>query len=446
MHVTVEDQSSVKKIIHIEVPEADVTQALDSAYDELRKTVKVKGFRQGKAPRNVLVGMYKKDVHADVASKLIQNTCLKAIEETKLNILGQPVVESLSELNDKGSYKYDAIVEIRPEIAAIEYKGLALTKYLYRATEEEVDAQLQMLQKNQAKLEKISEDRPAQEGDAVLIDLEGSQNGNPVPAFEKSENTTLQIGEGKISKDFDAKLIGMMPGESKTFDITFPQDHNDPQLAGGNVSFLVTLKEIREEILPELNDEFAKKLGPFETIEAVKQQIKAHLTEGYEKRIEQELHEQIYDALAQRVDFELPEILVNYELNSMYEETKMSFAAQNMDVEKLGFSFEVFKEKYLNVAENKARRHLILGQIITQESIELSNEEFEKELETLAQTVQQPIDIVKKHYNDNPDSRESFRFTLLEKKALELILSESVIEEKEPELVTSDDKGNDETS
>ncbi|MCP4671721.1 MAG: trigger factor, partial [Desulfobacula sp.] len=308
MQVTVEDQSSVKKILHIEVSEHDVNRELNDAYNKLKKTAKVKGFRPGKVPRSVLEGMFKKDVHNDVTSKLIQSSFVEAIEETKLNILGHPKVDP-PQLDQKGPYKYDAAVEIRPEMDDIDFKGLSLTKTLHKAGEDEVDGQIQMLRKNQAVLEPIKEDRPAKEDDAAMVDYEASKDGNPIDDLPNEEGKTMRIGQGFISKDFDQELIGMKPGDKKEFEIHMPQDYFKKDLADLDISFTVTLKEIREEILPELDDKFAKGFGQFESLDALKGEIEKNLKQGYDKRIEQELNEQIFTALIEKTDFELPDTL-----------------------------------------------------------------------------------------------------------------------------------------
>ena len=185
MKVTVEDRSSVKKVMHIEIPEADVTRALDDAYKTLKKTAKVKGFRPGKTPRGVLERLYKKDVHADVVSKLIQDAYVDAMKETQLKIVGSPVVDP-PELADKADYCFDAEVEVQPEIADIDFTGLTLKKNLYKASDEEVEVQVKMMQKNLAKREPIDEQRPAQNGDFVQVDYEGFKDGKPFEETKKN--------------------------------------------------------------------------------------------------------------------------------------------------------------------------------------------------------------------------------------------------------------------
>ena len=219
MQVTVEDKSSVKKVLHIEVSEQEVKKEIDNAFKELKKTAKVKGFRPGKVPRSVLERMFKKDVNADVAGKLIQSSFIDAVKEKDLAFIGRPEITP-PEFEGTGPYAYDAVVEIEPELGEIEYKGLPLTKTLYKVSDGEVDAQLEMLRKNMAKLEPVKEDRPVKDGDSVLLDYEGTKDGEPFEETKKTENFTMKIGSASISKDFDDQVKDMKPGDEKSFDIT----------------------------------------------------------------------------------------------------------------------------------------------------------------------------------------------------------------------------------
>ena len=258
MPFKVEDVSSVKKTLHIEIPQDEVVRELDKAYNQLKKSAKVKGFRPGKVPRSVLERMFKKDVHADVSSRLIQSSFIDAIKQTELNIVGNPELDP-PELVVDSPYKYDATVEITPEIDDIDFKGLKLKRTLHAASDDEVDIQLKSLQKGMAQQEKISEDRPARKEDFVALDLKGFQNGEPVAEFADAENFSLQIGKEIISKDFDDQLIGMKPGDSKAFSVKFDKDFPNEKLAEQEIDFEVVLNEIRKEVLLPINDSLAKK-------------------------------------------------------------------------------------------------------------------------------------------------------------------------------------------
>jgi trigger factor len=432
MKVTVEDRSSVKKVMHIEIPEADVTRELDDAYKTLKKTAKVKGFRPGKTPRGVLERLYKKDVNADVTGKLIQDAYVAALKETELKVVGSPKVEP-PELKAGAAYHFDADVEVQPEIADIDYTGLKLKKTLYQASDEEVEVQIQMMQKNLAKREPIDEERPAQDGDFVQVDYEGFKDGKPFEDTQKTENFVIKLGDGHISEDFDKGVIGMNPGDEKEITASFPDDYFNKKLAGHTVDFKVKLNEIRKEVLPEIDDEMAKQLGPFTTLDEVREKIKENLTQGYDKRIEQELNEQIFSQILEKVEFEVPDVMVEHELNGIIADAERSFSYHNKTFEEAGISRESLAEKYRETAEKQVRRQLILGRIVQQEKMELADEDLEKGFEEMAATYNQPVDVVKNVYANSGDQLALFKHALLEKQAIKLIMEKNEIESVEPE-------------
>ena len=434
MQFTVEDISSVKKTLHIEIPRDEVMRELDKAYNQLKKSAKIKGFRPGKVPRSVLERMFKKDVHADVSSRLIQNSFIDVIKQADLKVVGNPDLQP-PELTIDTPYKYEATVEITPEIENIDFKGITLKRTPYEASDSEVDLQLKTLQKNMAKYEKISENRPVRDGDFVLVDLEGSKDGAPVPEFANVENFTMQIGKAVISEDFDRQLIGMPPGGSKEFKTQFDKDHPNEKLAGQEITFQVKLSEIRQEILPPLDDELAKKTGPYETLDDLKKAIMKNLKQGDEKRMEQELNEQIFSELIAKTEFEVPDALVEMELEGIIEEAERSFAYRNISLEEMGLSRETIAEKYRDTALKQVKRHLILGKIIDQEALSVTDEELENGLKEMAENFDQQLEEIKNYYAQNQDKLEFFKHTLLEKKAIKLIIDSGIIEDVKPEAV-----------
>jgi trigger factor len=445
MKVNVEDVSSVKKTLHIEVPEETVVKELDSAYLELKKNAKVKGFRPGKAPRSVLERIYGKDVRGDVLSRLIQSSFADAIKETELKIIGSPQVDP-PELAVKGDYAYDATVEVRPELEDIEVKGLALTRTNYTAGDDEIAIQLDALKKNMAKQEKIEEDRPVAKDDFVVIDYEGFKDGEAFSETALTENFTLKIGEGHIAEAFDDKLIGMKAGDEAEITVDFPDDYFNEKLQGQSIDFQVKLHEIKAEKLPELDDEFAKSLGPFETLEDLKNVIKENLTQGYEKRIEQELSEQIFETLISKVEFEVPEVMVQFELENIISDTERSFQYQNRSMEEVGLTREKLTEQYRSVAEKQARRQVILSKVIEQEDLQLSDEDLEKGFTDMAASFNQPVEQIKAFYDQSSDKLEFFKHALLEKQAIKLIIDNGNIEDVEPVKEAASEQADPETS
>jgi trigger factor len=433
MKVTVENVSSVKKIMNVEIPEETVVLEVNNAYKELKKTAKIKGFRKGKAPRSVLERLFKKDVHNDVSSKLIQNSFIEALKEADLDIVAKPDIDSPG-LDEKEPYKYVATVEIKPEIEEIDFKNLTLNKFLYHVTDEEMDVQLKMLQKNLAKQNTIAENRGVRENDFVLIDYEGFKDGKPFTETQKTENHAMKVGEGSILKEFDDLLIGMKTGDNREIKVKFPEDYHNGNLADLEISFQVKLHEIREEVLPEIDDEFAKNLGQYETLDKLKDAITDNLDQGYAKRAEQEMNEQIFKALIEKTDFELPDSMVDHELDGIVEEVERTLSYHNKSLEDQGLSREILLKKHRELAEKKVRRHLILDKIVEQENMTLSDEEIENSFEEMAKGYNQPVEEIKKYYSQNNDNLEFFKQTLLEKRAIELIIEKSTIKEVAPEL------------
>jgi len=440
MHVNVEDVSSVKKIMHIEVPAEDVKRELDDGYKTLKKTAKIKGFRPGKTPRTVLERLYKKDVNADVSSKLIQASFVEAIRETRLNILGNPDIEP-SELQSGQPYAYDAVVEIRPELADIDFKGLELKKTIYEVSDEELETQLKMLRKNMASQQTVEEDRPVKDGDFILIDYEGFKDGKPFAETGLTENFTMKIGDGQISKYLDDKLVGMAAGETRDVKVALPEDYFNDKLAGLTITFKVKLNEIREEILPEIDDGLAKKMGRYETLDELKKAIHENLQQGYDKRSEQEMNEQIFKALISQQEFEVPEVLIQAELDNIIAEAERSFQQYNKTFEEMGISRETLSGQYRETAEKQVRRYLILDKIIGQEKLEVSDSDLEKGYQEMADMFKHPIEEIKSFYKQNGDKLENFKHSLLEKQTIRLIIEEGSVTEVEPEEQASEIPG-----
>ncbi len=427
MPFTIEDVSTVKKILHVEIPQEKVALELDKAYENLKKTAKLKGFRPGKTPRSVLEKFFKKEVHADVSSKLIQDSFIEAVKEKELKIVGDPKIEP-PVFDEKEPYKYDAAIEIKPDIADIDFKGLQLKKNIYNINDEEVETQLKMLQKNLAQQKTLEEARPAREGDFALITYEGFKDGKPFEETSKTENFTMKLGQGRITKDFDTHIIGMKAGENKEFSVNFPEDYLNSKLAGLEITYRVTLNDVREEILPEIDDDLAKNLGSFTTLEDLKKAIRENLDQGYKKRVEQELNESIFSSLISKTEFEVPEALVDFELEQIIADAERSFSYHNTSMESLGLSREILSEKYRDTAEKQIRRHLILDKIIEQEKLTLKDEEIEEGFKKMSESFSQPVEEIKNFYRQNKDKLDFFKHTLLEKNAINLILESSIIE------------------
>ena len=438
MQVKIEDKSSVKKVLSFEIPKEDVTKELNIAYKELKKKADVKGFRKGKIPRKVLENRFSKDVHADVGPRLIQEAFIEAIKEHELNIVGGPQMDP-PQLDPENAYVFDITVEIKPELDEIEFEGINLKKTKYEVSDGEIESQIYMIQKTMAKKETVQEERPVKPSDFVLIDYEGFLNGDSFDKTPKIENYVMGIGqEGSLPKEFSEKLTGAIPVQDLEIEVPYPEDYHDENLKGKIIVYKVKLKEIQEEILPEVNDDLVKSLGQFETLDDVKTSIRENLEKGYEQRVKHELSEQVFQSLLEKIEFEVPDALIEGELNGIAMEAEQAYAANNTSLEEAGLSKDILRTQYRDVAEKQARRHLILDKIISQGKLELNDEELEKSFEEMALGMNAPVDSVKNYFNMDPKQLEYYKHTQLEKKAVDLIIEKGSIKEVEPDAVEAD--------
>lgn len=432
MQVNIEDKSTVEKIIHIEIPNEDVKKELNQAYSELKKTAVIKGFRKGKTPRKVLENKFRKDVHADIAPRLIQESFSEILKDNDLQIVGGPKVDP-PELNPDESYCFDIIVEVKPEIEDIDFKGINIKKTMHTINEDEVEAQLQMIRKTLAKKEPVKESRPVKENDFVLIDYQGFVDGKPFAKTPKIENYVMAIGSDTMPAEFTEKLTGVIPEQELEIDVVYTAEAPNKELAGRTITYKVNLKEIQEEILPPVDDSLAAELGNYKDLDELKEKIRSNLTQGYERRIQQEMDEQVFEFLAEKYKFEVPQALVEAELNGIVAETEHAYAQNNISLEDAGISTDFLRKQYHDVAEKQAKRHLILEKIIEQEKLELTEDELEASFEETATNMGGTVDAIKNMFKMNEQQLGFYKHAQLEKKVLNIIMEHGNITEVEPE-------------
>ena len=434
MSVKIEDKSSVQKRLLFEIPEKNVTKELNHAYNELNKKANIKGFRKGKIPRKILENRFSKDIHAEVASRLIQDIFTETIKKHNLNIVSELKLDP-PELESGKPYIFDITVEIKPELDDIDFKGIELEQTKYKISEGEIESQIHMIQKTMAKKETVTEERPVKDSDFVLIDYQGFYNEQAFDATPKIENYLMKIGQDAMPKEFSEKLTGVTPVQELEVEVPYSDDYHDENLKGKNIIYKVKLKEIQEEVLPEINDDLAKDLGQFKTLDDVRKSICENLEKGYAQRIQHELSEQIFQTLLKKNEFEVPESIIERELNGIITEAEKKYSANNTTLKEAGLNKDALKTEYRDVAEKQARRHLILDKIITQEKFELTDEELEKSFEEMALGMHAPVDLVKNYFNANQEQLDIYKYTQLGKKAVKIIIEQGNITEVEPNTV-----------
>jgi trigger factor len=399
MKTNVEEISSIKKKVNIEIPGDQVTREVDSFYEDLRKKAKIKGFRPGKAPRSILERHFKEYVKAEVMQKLIQDTYPTALSETNLHAVSNPLIDP-GEFESGKPFIYSATFEIKPEIKVEGYLGLNIEATKEEAKDEEVGERLKNLQNLHAHLKTISDQRPIQTGDYVIIDYDASMDGKPLEEG-KAIDFAVEVGSGRFIPALEEKLIGLRAEEEKEIEVSFPEDYGFSKWAGKTILFHVKIKEIKEKVLPLLDDEFAKDLGDYSSLEDLKAQLKKEMEREKELALEQKLKDQMVDQLLQATPFEVPESLEEEQVKALVSDIKLKLSTQGLDLEKIGLTEEKLQEDYREAAKKQVRTFLILEKIASHEGMTVSDEEVEERLKVISERAHQKFDVVKRYYEKN---------------------------------------------
>ena len=399
MKANVEEISSIKKKVSIEISEDQVNKEVESFYKDLGKKAKIKGFRPGKVPRDILERYFKDYVKAEVIQKLIEETYPQALSETDLHPVSPPVIDP-GGFEDGKPFQYSAMIEVKPDIQLEEYTGLKIEGKKEEVKDEEVEERLKALQNLHANLKTISEARPIQTGDYVIVDYEARLGGKPLEGG-KAIDFTVEVGSGQFIPAFEEKLIGLKPEEEKEIEVSFPEDYGYKKWAGKTISFHVKIKEIKEKILPPLDDEFAKDLGDYSSFEELKVKLKGEIEKEKELALERQLKDQVVDQLLEINPFDVPESLVGEQAKAMVSDTKLRLAAQGVALKKLGVSEEKLQEDYKAMAQKQVRTFLILEKIAGAEGIAVTDEEADDRLREMSERMYQKFDVVKRYYEKN---------------------------------------------
>lgn len=399
MKANVEEISSIKKKVSIEISEDQVNKEVESFYKDLGKKAKIKGFRPGKVPRDILERYFKDYVKAEVIQKLIEETYPQALSETDLHPVSPPVIDP-GGFEDGKPFQYSAMIEVKPDIQLEEYKGLKIEGKKEEVKDEEVEERLKALQNLHANLKTISEARPIQTGDYVIVDYEARLGGKPLEGG-KATDFTVEVGSGQFIPAFEEKLIGLKPEEEKEMEVSFPEDYGYQKWAGKTISFHVKIKEIKEKILPPLDDEFAKDLGDYASFEELKVKLKGEIEKEKELALERQLKDQVVDQLFEINPFDVPESLVGEQAKAMVSDTKLRLAAQGVALKKLGVSEEKLQEDYKAMAQKQVRTFLILEKIAGAEGIAVTDEDADDRLREMSERMHQKFDVVKRYYEKN---------------------------------------------
>jgi trigger factor len=411
MQVNVEKLSPVLVELQIQVPADRVRTEVEKAYATLQRSARVRGFRPGKAPRDVLAHLYGGQIHADVAQRLVDETLNQALADKQVQPLNQPAIAP-AELRPAEPFSYKARFEVRPDITSVKWEGLDAKRLPLEVTEALLDAEIQSLRRQHATLQAPAEERPAKAGDVATIVVRIEVAGVPDEAPQEFET---ELGSNQIMKDLEDALLSMRPSEQKAVEVAFSATHPRPEFRGKTGIFHLTLKDLRERIFPEVDDEFAKDCGE-DDLAKLRASVTSKLTKELKQRASDNLAEQLMVELCKHNPIPVPPSLVDQQAQM----TEREYTAQARRAGQRPDTSADFRARVRVDAEIKVRAGLLMTEIAREKQLTISEDDIEKGYAELAEQTGKNVAKVKAEYRD-PKKREVLLSMILEDKILDII-------------------------
>ena len=381
----VEKKEKSTVVLTIEIPAEDFNAAIDRVYRRAKGSMSVPGFRKGKAPRKLIEKMYGADIfYEDALNELYPDALDAAVKEAELEVVGYPQV-NVDHMGPDG-VQMTATLGVKPEVKLGQYKGIEAPKDSVEVTDEDVDNEMQPLIARATTQETV--ERPVENGDTAVIDFEGFKDGE---AFEggKGENYSLKIGSGSFIPGFEEQVVGMNVGEEKDLNVTFPEDYGAAELAGAPVVFKVKVNEIKADVVPEIDDEFAKDVSEFETLEELKADLRAKVEKRKTDAAQSAFETAVMDKAIANAEMEVPDTMVEYELDRQMQNFEQRIAGYGMKLDQylsmMGTNRQEFAENQRPGALRSIQQDLLLEAVVKAENIEASQEEKDAEVKRLSE-------------------------------------------------------------
>lgn len=385
--------------------------------------INVPGFRRGKAPKSVIEKMYGKSVfYDDALDALLPAAYEEAIAEAKLDVVSRPEFELVS-VGDEGVL-LKATVIVKPTVKVSEYKGLTATRPEVTVTDEEIDREIDAVRSRNARVLTV-DDRPAEDGDDVIIDFKGFRDGVPFEGGE-AEKQPLKLGSNSFIPGFEAQIVGHSKGESFEINVTFPEEYGEPTLAGQDAVFQITLHEIKRTELPELDDEFVKDVSEFDTVGAYRESVRAKIEERKNASADAEVERQLIDKLIENMTGEVPDVMIENEIDRYVNDYDYRLRSQGASIELYyqytGSTPEALRASFRAEAERQVKSRLALERVAKTEKIKAGKKEIEEEYKKIAAGYTVDIEYVKKNIPE-----EGIAEDIVIRKAIQLIKDHAVI-------------------
>lgn len=426
MSVQVENLEKNMAKLTIEVSAEEFEQAVQKTYLRRKNRINMPGFRKGKAPRKMIEKMYGTGIFfEDAANSIIPNAYDNAAKESGLEIVSQPDIQ-VTQIEAGKPFIFTAEVAVKPEVTLGDYKGIEVGKVITEVTDEDLNAELDKIREQQSRVVSV-EDKAAENGDIVVIDFEGFQDGE---AFEGGKGTDypLTLGSHSFIDTFEEQLVGKKAGDETEVNVTFPEDYQEESLAGKPAMFKVTVKEVKVKELPELDDDFAQDVSEFDTLAEYKEDVKKNLLERREKTAKDAKEDAVIEKIVENAQMEIPEAMVRTQMNQMANDFAQRIQGQGISMEQYfqftGLDNAKFGEQIRPQALKRIQSRLVLEAIAKAENIEVSEDELNKEIESMAAAYQMEVDKVKGMLNE--EYAESMKLDIAVQKAVDLVVQAAV--------------------
>ena len=419
-----EEKNMVKLVIEATAEEFEA--GLNTAYNKSKSKINVPGFRKGKAPRKIIEQLYGQKVFfEDAANAIIPDAYAKACIESELDIVSQPKI-SVTQLEKGKPFVFEAEVAVRPEVELGNYKGVEVSKVDTEATDADVEEEIKKVAEQNSRTITV-EDRAVKDGDMTVIDFEGFIDGE---AFEggKGENYPLTIGSHSFIDNFEDQIIGMNIGDEKEINVTFPEDYHAEELKGKPATFKVSVKEIKEKQLPDIDDDFAQDVSDFDTLDEYKADLKKKIAERKEAEAKKQKETEAIEKIVADSKMDIPQAMIDTQVTRMAEDFAQRLQQQGLSLEMYfkytGLTAEKILDDMKPEAVKRIQNSLVLEAVAKAENIQVSDDEFNAELSKMAEMYKMEVDKIKEFMGESEEKQ--MRDDIAIQKAVDLIVSSAV--------------------
>lgn len=426
MKVDVQVIDTVTKKIEVTFSGDDIRKIEEKIYDELKRQAKIKGFRPGKVPRNIITAYYKDYIEDELKKRLVNSTMLDALEESKVRPLGEPILSFIEE-NELSGYVLEC--EVVPDIDLPDYKGIEVEAEPITVSDDEVNARLENIRLLHAEMRMRGNDEGdegAQKGDFVVISYQGFLDGKPIKEV-KADSYPIELGSSSVLPEFENEIYGLKIGEDKEFFIDFPDDYPDKDICGKKVKFQLHVKEVRYKILPELDDDFARDMD-FDNLDKMKENIREELIKEKERSRNRVIYQKIVDKILEGIDIPIPKRYLESKVESMLEDAKTRYPSEGV-TEDIKLNIEsTLRKDFEEKAKTKIKTDILLARIAEREGIKVEDMDVEERIKRIAQDSRRPYTDIMGFYERN-NLIDNLKGVILEEKTLNFLKDQAIIKE-----------------